>query len=457
VPVLRLFAAAREAAGVARAEIPGATVAEMIEHARARYGERFGAVLARSRVWVNGEPATAETVVHGHDVVAVLPPVSGGAGDVAVPTDSSRPRASPRAAPPPAGRAGRAEGERPPSGSPEPRTGAGAHPGEPPTAGAFAALGGLATRHPGANGAPGGNGAPVEASPPVATVGAPAGTATATLRAPVRPPDAAPGKSAPPAQARPEGLRSVLRSLAVTYDAKRPHGRIGLLWVVVTVVVTVRGEQWLAGWLALNAFVGGSQAAGCRRALEHRPQPALAAALAAAAPIAALYGVRYVVGVVGLAAALALLAATLGHGRSAHDLALALAIGAVIGAAAAGPVVTRDLGIAPTLFLLACVATYDAGAYLVGTGASSLWEGPVAGIVALIPVTLIGAIILSPPFPSGAPLALGVVAGLLAPAGPLVGTALLGSRDADAPGLRRLDSLILLGPVWAWWATSLIR
>ena len=70
---------------------------------------------------------------------------------------------------------------------------------------------------------------------------------------------------------------------------------------------------------------------------------------------------------------------------------------------------------------------------------------------------LIGAIILSPPFPSGTPLALGVLAGVLAPAGPLVGTALVGSRDADAPGLRRLDSLILLGPAWAWWATTLIR
>ncbi|HEV3400507.1 MAG TPA: hypothetical protein VG078_01700, partial [Acidimicrobiales bacterium] len=407
-------------------------------------------------VWVNGEPATADTVVHGHDVVAVLPPVSGGAGDVAVAAPTSRPPAALGGAAAGGARPGGDAGGRPP---PEPagtRSAARGGAGEPPRPGAFAALGGLPTGHPGPNGALATNGGPVAASSAVATSAGPTGTATATVRAPVRPPGAVPGRPSPPAQTRPEGLKTVLGGLAVTYDTKRPHGRIGLLWAIVTVVLTVQGEQWLAGWLAVNAFVGGSQAAACRRALDHRPQPALAAVLAAGAPLAALYGVRFVVGVVGLALALALVAGTLGHGRSAHALALALAIGAVLGAAAAGLVVTRDLGIAPTLFLLACVATYDASAYLVGTGASSSWEGPVAGMVALIPVTLIGAIILSPPFPSGAPLALGLLAGALAPAGPLVGTALIGSRDADAPGLRRLDSLILLGPAWAWWATSLI-
>ncbi|HWC12035.1 MAG TPA: MoaD/ThiS family protein, partial [Acidimicrobiales bacterium] len=84
MPVLRLFASAREAAGVARAELEAATVDELLAAASARYGERFTAVLARSRVWVNGEPATGDTPVTGHDVVAVLPPVSGGAGDTAV-------------------------------------------------------------------------------------------------------------------------------------------------------------------------------------------------------------------------------------------------------------------------------------------------------------------------------------------------------------------------------------
>lgn len=75
---VRLFASAREAAGTAADEIDAATVAELLASARARYGERFAAVVARCRVWVNGEPAGPETPVAPGDEVAILPPVSGG-------------------------------------------------------------------------------------------------------------------------------------------------------------------------------------------------------------------------------------------------------------------------------------------------------------------------------------------------------------------------------------------
>jgi len=78
VPVLRLFAAAREAAGTGRDEVPGATVGDVLAAARARYGPAFEAVLAGSRVWLNGEPAAEDAPVNADDEVAVLPPVSGG-------------------------------------------------------------------------------------------------------------------------------------------------------------------------------------------------------------------------------------------------------------------------------------------------------------------------------------------------------------------------------------------
>lgn len=453
MPVLRLFAAAREAAGVARAEIPGTTVAEILEQARGRYGHRFSAVLARSRVWVNGEPASEDTTVEGHDVVAVLPPVSGGAGDVALADSGSRPAdGGPSAFSSPSSR-GTGGSPRSSKGQP-PSSGREGHPAgaaDGRETGALGALGGLPREHGAWSGpAPAGTNGAV--APTSSTYGQVA--ATAPARAPGLVEPGPPRSSVPLA---PEDWKAALGRLAVAFDTTRPHGRIGVLWATLTVVATVQGQAWLAGWLGVTAFVGGSQAAGARRALGQRPPPALAAVLAAAAPAAAVYGVRYLVGTVGVALVLALVTATLGHGRGAHDLALALTIGAVTGAAAAAVVVTRDLGIAPTLFLLACTATYDAGAYVVGTGASSSWEGPVAGVAALIPVTLIGAIILSPPFPSGTPLGLGALAGFLAPLGPLVGTALIGTREADTPGIRRLDSLILIGPAWAWWSTTLLR
>lgn len=76
--VLRLFASAREAAGTRKVEVGEATVGEILDAARARYGEQFAAVLATSRVWLNGEPTTDDTPVGERDEVAVLPPVSGG-------------------------------------------------------------------------------------------------------------------------------------------------------------------------------------------------------------------------------------------------------------------------------------------------------------------------------------------------------------------------------------------
>jgi molybdopterin converting factor small subunit len=85
MPVLRLFAGAREAAGTGRDLVPGATVAEVLEEARMRYGAAFADVLRTCRVWVDGEPATDEDPVAEGAEVAVLPPVSGGCGRAAAP------------------------------------------------------------------------------------------------------------------------------------------------------------------------------------------------------------------------------------------------------------------------------------------------------------------------------------------------------------------------------------
>lgn len=76
--LVRLFAAARDAAGTGSDELPGDTVRDVLAVASQRYGDAFAAVLATSKIWVNGEPAQSDDHVGSADELAVLPPVSGG-------------------------------------------------------------------------------------------------------------------------------------------------------------------------------------------------------------------------------------------------------------------------------------------------------------------------------------------------------------------------------------------
>lgn len=78
MPVLRLFAQAREAAGTNSADIAGATVAEVLRNATQQFGQGFADVVSSSKVWVNGEEVPMSHPVGDNDEVAVLPPVSGG-------------------------------------------------------------------------------------------------------------------------------------------------------------------------------------------------------------------------------------------------------------------------------------------------------------------------------------------------------------------------------------------
>lgn len=75
---LRLFAAAREAAGTGSDDVPGGTVGAVLDEAVRRYGRHFADVLATCAVWVDGVPASRHDAVGADAEVAVLPPVSGG-------------------------------------------------------------------------------------------------------------------------------------------------------------------------------------------------------------------------------------------------------------------------------------------------------------------------------------------------------------------------------------------
>jgi hypothetical protein len=143
-----------------------------------------------------------------------------------------------------------------------------------------------------------------------------------------------------------------------------------------------------------------------------------------------------------------LVAATLGP-RSDPGPARRLLIVLLPAAGASGLVLSRAQGLPSGMVLAGMVCVYDSAAYLIGTDAKWPWEGPVAGLASVAALTVLVAAVLAPPFRGSSPWILGGLAAILAPLGPRVARQLIRDPAARVPALRRLDSLLLLGPAWA--------
>ena len=80
--VLRYWAAAKAAAGVAEESVPASTLAEALTLVRAGHDERFTAVLGRCSFVVDGDPVGGRdhtrVGVQPDSLVDVLPPFAGG-------------------------------------------------------------------------------------------------------------------------------------------------------------------------------------------------------------------------------------------------------------------------------------------------------------------------------------------------------------------------------------------
>ena len=74
-----LLGPAREAAGgVSSVATTATSVSAVCDELVARYGSGFTAVLAVSKIWIDGEPAAPHDPVVPGSEVSILPPVSGG-------------------------------------------------------------------------------------------------------------------------------------------------------------------------------------------------------------------------------------------------------------------------------------------------------------------------------------------------------------------------------------------
>lgn len=78
---VRLFASLRELAGGSELELEEAVdVGDLLDQLSTRFGPEFDRIMAAGSVVVDGHRAKREHPLHGVGEVALLPPVSGGAG-----------------------------------------------------------------------------------------------------------------------------------------------------------------------------------------------------------------------------------------------------------------------------------------------------------------------------------------------------------------------------------------
>ncbi len=147
----------------------------------------------------------------------------------------------------------------------------------------------------------------------------------------------------------------------------------------------------------------------------------------------------------GAAGALAMF--ELVRARRGTWLVLGEGVVAVLVAVASPVVVSLEAGRAAAYVLLVAVCLYDASVFVVGTGSRNSWEGPAAGVLTLAPFFLVVGSVLQPPFDGDSPWVLGALTAVLVPFGAPLATVLAGS-PGRYPGLRRIDSLLLVGPAW---------
>lgn len=129
--------------------------------------------------------------------------------------------------------------------------------------------------------------------------------------------------------------------------------------------------------------------------------------------------------------------------------ALLLQASLPVGLVAASVQLLTRYEIGAVVILLAIAMGFDLGDYLIGSGAGSLIEGPMAGGLVALMVVAIAAIIEAPPFDGALVWVFGIAALVLCPLGQIVASWLLPDATTRAGALRRLDSMLLLAPLWA--------
>lgn len=248
------------------------------------------------------------------------------------------------------------------------------------------------------------------------------------------------------------------RRLVPAYDLEGPRIRLGLLWFVAVFLTLGLGRALadLPLIAVLYAAVAAIAAANIVDAWSRRPVPLVrsgAMAIAGVVGLSASVGARALGATLLAAVVVGLVIGLVQSFRRQRLLvttALVLQASLPVGVAAASVVLTMRYEIGACVILLAILMAFDSGDFIIGSGAGSAIEGPLAGGLMIVLVGAVAAIIGAPPFDGTLVWPFVAAAVVLCPLGQILASWLLPDAATRAPALRRIDSLLVLGPCWAW-------
>ena len=240
----------------------------------------------------------------------------------------------------------------------------------------------------------------------------------------------------------------------IHYDVEGPRVRLGILWFAGAMVALAAGLLTTTVFDAVAFAAAGSHTLRTWRARGAAVDPRVALGGVAIVVVAGGIGPQLMgVAVLVLAGgAVALAASELGEGDGAAQAVgrASLVLQSSLAPAVAGGclVLLADLEVWAAVSLVVLASAYETGDYLIGSGSANALEGPLAGSAAVLVVTMVVAALGVPPFDLGEAMAFGLLVAPGAVAGQLVASAMLPHSRAYAPALRRIDSLLLVAPLW---------
>jgi hypothetical protein len=256
-----------------------------------------------------------------------------------------------------------------------------------------------------------------------------------------------------PGSSRAKRARAFRQRYAVVHDLDGPRVRLGVCWFLLALAGIFGGRVPTALVYGGAAAIAAAQAARVWRKRQARPAEAMAAGGAGLITAGACLGAGGAgLGILG-AVALAFVGAA-GDTRSRNpriaDVGWTLQVALPPAVVGMSMVLLARLDQGSAVALLLLVSAYETGDFLIGSGASNPYEGPGAGAAAIVVVTFIISTLPISTLSFGQAWLLGGAVAVLAPAGQLLASALLPTATSPASALRRLDSLLIAAPLWAW-------